>query len=261
MKKVCVHRSFLTLALMGAALSSAAHAAQVTVFAAASLTDAFGEIGRAFEKQSGNSVTFQFAGSQTLRTQLENGARADVFASANSAQYDPLLRVGLVGPGSTFAKNRLVVVAPVGGKVSTLRDLSKPGIKLVLGDKTVPVGVYSRQMLDLLSKSALYGPNFSSAALKNLVSEETNVRQVALKVGLGEADAGVVYVTDVTPDLKGKVKRLYIPTQYNPIASYPIGTVKGSTQPEAAQAFVNFVQGAAGQAILRKWGFLAGEAK
>jgi len=260
MKKTYFHRSFLTLTLMGAVLSSAAHAVQVTVFAAASLTDAFGEIGKAFEKQSGNSVSFQFAGSQTLRTQLENGARADVFASANTAQYDPLFKSGLLEPGRIFARNRLVVIAPVGSKVNTLRDLASSGVKLVLGDKTVPVGVYSRQMLDLLSKSALYGPTFSSAVLKNLVSEETNVRQVALKVGLGEADAGVVYVTDVTPDLKGKVKRLYVPTQYNPMASYPIGTVKSSGQPVAAQAFVEFVRSSTGQATLRKWGFLPGDA-
>ena len=266
MKKVYFHGSFLTLALMGAALSSAAHAAQVTVFAATSLTDAFGEIGKAFEKQNGNSVTFQFAGSQTLRTQLENGAGADVFASANTAQYDPLVKSGMLEPGRIFAKNRLVVITPTGSRVKTLRDLASSGVKLVLADKTVPVGAYSRQMLEKLSDALSSMTDYVGKVLGNVVSEEINVRQVALKVALGEADAGIVYLTDVTPDLSSKVSRVRIPDAFNPVATYPIGVLKGANNTRAANtqaagAFVDFVRSSAGQRILRKWGFQPGDAK
>ena len=230
----------------------------LTVFAASSLTDAFTELGKAFDAKMGSKTSFQFAGSQILRTQLENGARADVYASANSSQFDPLVKSGLVVSAGVFTKNRLVVVVPKKGKanVKTLADLGRAGVKLVIADKTVPAGVYTRQVFAALEKSGQYGANFAARALKNVVSEETNVRQVALKVQLGEADAGVVYTTDVTPSLKGDVIQLAIPARYNVIAGYPIGTLNASSNPAAAKRFVDFVRGSDGQAILQKWGFL-----
>lgn len=230
----------------------------LTVFAAASLTDAFTEVGKAFDAKTGGKTSFQFAGSPTLRQQLENGAKADVYASANSAQFDPLVKSGLVVNGSVFTKNRLVVIVPKkgSGNVKTLSDLAKPGVKLVIADKTVPVGGYARQVFDALTKSGQYGADYSSLVIKNVVSEETNVRQVALKVQLGEADAGVVYTTDVTPTLAPSVIQIAIPARYNVIATYPIGVLKGSANPDAARAFVDFVISNDGQAILGKWGFL-----
>ncbi|WP_075833288.1 molybdate ABC transporter substrate-binding protein [Deinococcus marmoris] len=234
-----------------------ASAASLTVFAAASLTDAFAEIGKAFDAKTGNTTTFQFAGSQALRTQLDNGARADVYASANNAQFDPLVKSGLVTGGQPFLSNRLAVIAPKNNaKVQTLADLSKPGVKLVIADKAVPVGDYTRRMISAIDKSGAYGKDFSGLFLKNVVSEEPNVRQVALKVQLGEADAAVVYSSDVTPALRPSVRVITLPTRFNQSASYPIGTLKGSASPEAAQAFVKFVLSGEGQAILKKWGFL-----
>ena len=264
------HRSFMRRAQMFAlllaltlALSSqpatGQSASSLTVFAAASLTDSFTEIGKAFDIKTGGKTSFQFAGSQILKTQLENGAKADVYASANAAQFDPLVKSGLIVGAGIFTKNRLVVIVPKkgAGNVKTLSDLAKAGIKLVIADKTVPVGGYARQVFVNLEKSKLYGANYAANVLKNVVSEETNVRQVALKVQLGEADAGVVYTTDVTPSLAPRVIQIAIPARYNVIASYPIGTLKASSNAEVAQSFVDFVRGSDGQTILKKWGFIS----
>ncbi len=231
----------------------------LTVFATSSLTDSFSEIGKAFDIKTGSKTNFQFAGSQILRTQLENGAKADVYASANSAQFDPLIKAGLIAGGVAFTKNRLVVIVPKKGKgnVKTLSDLAKPGVKLVIADKTVPVGAYSRQILETLGKSDQFGADYTARVLKNVVSEETNVRQVALKVQLGEADAGMVYTTDVTPNLAPNVIQIAIPTRYNVIAKYLIGVLKNSSNPDAARAFTDFVLSKDGQKILGKWGFLS----
>lgn len=249
MKKV-----ILTALLLG----NSAHAANLTVFAAASLTDAFTELGQAFDAKTGHKTTFQFAGSQALRTQLENGAKADVYASANSAQFDPLVKAGLVGAGVPFVSNKLAIIAPKSGSssaVTTLGGLVKSGVKIVIADKTVPVGDYTRRMLSAIDKSGSYGKDFSARFMKNVVSEEPNVRQVALKVQLGEADAAVVYSTDVTPTLRPKVQVIALPTRFNQKASYPIGTLKASSNAEAAQAFVAYVLSREGQNILKKWGF------
>ena len=174
---------------------------------------------------------FQFAGSQALRTQLEQGAGADVFASANAAQFDPLVKAGQLGAGQTFARNRLIVISPRGNSaVGSLADLAKPGIKLVLADKTVPVGDYSRKTLDLISKAGTYGSDFAARVLKNVVSEEPNVRQVALKIQLGQGDAAIVYVSDVTPSLRPDVRTTGLPTRFNPLASYPIGVLSGQQE-------------------------------
>lgn len=244
----------LTLLLLG----STAQAANLTVFAAASLTDAFTELGKAFDAKTGNKTTFQFAGSQALRTQLEQGAKADVYASANTAQFDPLVKAGLVVSGQPFVSNKLAIIAPKNsGKVMTMNDLTQAGLKIVIADKTVPVGDYTRRMLAALDKSGTYGKDFSARFLKNVVSEEPNVRQVALKVQLGEADAAVVYSTDVTPTLKPLVRVIALPTRFNQNASYPIGTLKASANAEAGQAFVNYVLSREGLKILKKWGFQA----
>lgn len=244
----------LTLLLLTA---SVAGAGNITVFAAASLTDAFTELGQSFDATTGNKTTFQFAGSQALRTQLENGARGDVFASANAAQYGPLVEAGLLEKGQPFVKNRLAVIAPLGnGRVKTLGDLTTPGLKLVIADTTVPVGDYTRRMLAAIDAAGTYGQDFSARFLKNVVSQEPNVRQVALKVQLGEADAAVVYASDVTPALKGSVHVIALPGRFNQTASYPIGVLRGSVSPQTARAFVAYTLSPEGQRILRKWGFL-----
>ena len=220
------------------------------------MTDAFSEIGKNFDAATGNTTVFQFAGSQALRTQLEQGAGADVFASANSAQFGPLVKAGQLGAGQTFARNRLVVIAPKDSSaVKTLADLAAPGIKLVLADKAVPVGDYSRKTLDLISKAGTYGSDFSARVLNNVVSEEPNVRQVALKIQLGQGDAAMVYVSDVTPSLRPSVRTIGLPTRFNPLAGYPIGVLAASKNAAGGPGVRALRALGAGPEGPEKWGF------
>ena len=231
----------------------------VTVFAAASLTDAFNEIATEFKKANpGVELTFSFLGSSALRTQLEQGARADIFASADTVQMNAAKQSGVVtGGDKIFVRNSLTIITPANnpGAVNAVADLKKPGLKLVLAAPEVPVGNYTRQMLSKASADPAYGATFSDDVLKNLVSNEANVKQVVTKVELGEADVGVVYGSDVTPSVAPKLKAIAVPATINVIAEYPIALTKDASNPKAAQAFIDFVSGSAGQNILKKWGF------
>jgi molybdate transport system substrate-binding protein len=248
----------LTLALVLSACSAPTPAPQtLTVFAAASLTSAFGEIGKAFEAANpGVTIKFNFGGSQTLRTQIEQGAQADVFASANAREMDALVTGTLVGKDTpqVFLTNQLVVIMPAKNPagLKTLADLSKPGLKLVLAAKEVPAGNYALQMLDKLDKNI--GAGFKDKVLANVVSYENDVKQVVAKVQLGEADAGIVYISDsvAAPSLQ----KIDIPTENNIIAHYPIAALRKTSNPALAQAFIAYVLSADGQATLKKWGFL-----
>jgi molybdate transport system substrate-binding protein len=252
--------SILLLALMGC--SSMPKAPQtLTVFAAASLNDAFREIGQAFEKShAGNLVQFNFSGSQGLSTQLQAGAQADVFASANMEEMQHLIDAGLVAPDAPqiFVYNRLVVILPPDNPagLTTLEDLARPGLKLVLAAEGVPAGDYARQVLENLN--AAYGADFKLHVLSNVVSNETNVKQVVTKVSLGEADAGMAYRSDITaaPELM----TLDIPDDYNVTAEYPIAPIQSAAHPQQAIEFIQFVLSAEGQAILQKWGFMPDKA-
>jgi len=230
----------------------------LTVYAAASLTDAFKEIGTDFESSHpGVTVTFNFAGSQTLSTQLVQGATADVFASANHTEMDKVVAASLVAQGTPkdFLTNILTVILPSTNpaNVQTLQDLARPGLKLVLGDTTVPAGKYARQMLTNLSSDPAFGSDFSTKVLANVVSNETDVKQVVAKVQLGEADAGIVYISDAiaAPTLK----TITIPSNYNVVAKYPIAVLTNASQPDLAAEFITSVLSSDGQAILKKWGF------
>jgi molybdate transport system substrate-binding protein len=239
--------------------SAAPVSGNITVFAAASLTDAFTEIGSAFQDANPDaSVAFNFGGSQDLRTQLEQGAEADVFASADTKQMDMAAESGVVAEdASTFAHNRLVVIIPKGNEagIDELQDLATPGIKLVLANADVPVGNYSRQFLDKASADPAFDPGYKDAVLANLVSEESNVKQVAAKVQLGEADAGIVYSSDVTAELSQDVSRIEIPDNLNTIATYPMAVTAEAANQEVARAFIEFVLSEVGQGILAEYGF------
>lgn len=247
------------LTLLALCVSAAQGQQTVTVFAAASLTEAFTAMGKAFEQSHpGTSVRFNFAGSQVLATQIEQGAKADVFASADPRwmKYAEERKL-LAGPSSVFARNRLVVVIPKSnpGGVERLQDLSRPGLKLILAGRQVPAGAYSREALARLRGSAGFSANFDQQVLANLVSEEENVRAVAAKVQLREADAGIVYQTDVTANLRPQVRIIEIPDPYNPIAEYPLAPVGVGGGPLAGE-FIALVLSAEGQAILAAHGFL-----
>lgn len=228
----------------------------VTIFAAASLTDAFGALGADFEAAHPNvNLRFNFGGSQNLRTQLEHGASADIFASANPREMTAVVEAGLAAADGvrSFLTNQLVVVLPAANpaQVHTLSDLARPGLKMILAAPEVPVGAYAYQALDNLTQ--LYGPTFKTDVLANIVSLEDNVKQVVAKVQLGEADAGIVYRSDAVaaPDLK----TLDIPPAANVIAEYPIVVLKAAAEPALAQAWVDYVLSPAGQATLARWGF------
>lgn len=240
---------------------SAVESGELTVFAAASLTDAFNEIGEAFEANGADiSVVFNFAGSQQLAQQLGQDAPADVFASANRKQMEVAIAAGRVVSGTqqVFVRNRLVVVTPADnpGQIETLPDLAQPGLKIVFAAEDVPVGQYSREFLDKAAQDASFETGYKEAVLSNVVSYEENVKAVLTKVVLGEADAGIVYSSDIALDEDEQVQRIDIPDALNSIATYPIAVIEDSEQPTLAEVFVEYVLSEDGQAILEKYGFI-----
>ncbi len=233
----------------------------LTVFAASSLTNAFGEIKTAFEAANpGITITYNFGASNTLATQLSSGAPADIFASANATQMNAAITAKrIAGKPRTLAKNRLILIVPADNpaRITTLLDLAKPGIKLVIAAKGVPVRDYTDAMLAKLVKLSNYGADYQTAFTKNVVSEEANVRQVSAKVSLGEADAGFVYRSDVTPDISNKVTIIQIPDSVNTLATYPIALTDNSPNADLAKKYIDYVLSDVGQQVLVKWNFLS----
>ena len=257
-----------TLLLFGAIPAQAAtmrHPARdkgsITVFAAASLKEAFTSIGDTFSRANDVTVRFNFGGSDTLATQIVQGAPADVFASANQTQINVVGEKGLLASSAAvFARNRLVLIVPKNNpkNIVSLVDLGRTGVNLVLAAPTVPVGKYERAAFAVMATDAAFGPDFLGRIKANTKSEELDVKAVAAKVTLGEADAGIVYVTDVTPRVAGKVQTIAIPAPFNQVAQYPIAVTKNAGNAALAQRFVDYVQSSAGKAALRDRGFLIG---
>jgi molybdate transport system substrate-binding protein len=217
---------------------------EIKVFAAASLTAAFTELGQQYTSANGGTkVTFNFAGSQALATQIQQSAPADVFASADLANMDNVK--DLVGTPKSFASNLLAIVVEKGNPkgVKGLDDLGNGDLKVVLAAEEVPAGRYAKQILDKAGVSV------------TPVSQEDNVKAVVTKVSLGEADAGIVYVTDVSAG-GDKVEGVDIPQTENVTATYPIATVKAGKAQDKAQAFMDLVLSDQGQQVLEQFGFL-----
>jgi molybdate transport system substrate-binding protein len=233
----------------------------LTIYAASSLTDAFQEIAADFTAINPDTdIIFNFGSSSQLVAQLKDGAPADLFASANTKQLEAARAVERIsGDPTIFAKNRLILIVPAANPahIESLHDLSKLGIKLVVAAPGVPVRDYTETMLTKLETVPDYGTAYKAAFLANIVSEESNVRQVSAKVALGEADAGIVYQSDVTPDLRPNVIALTIPTAWNTVATYPIALTNNAADPELANAFVNYLVSDEGQNTLEKWGFIS----
>jgi molybdate transport system substrate-binding protein len=232
---------------------------ELTVFTAASLTGAFGEIGEMYENETGIHVAFNFDGSQALRTQLENGAYADLFASANMKQMNAVRESGLVNNSSVaiFTRNKLSLIVPKDNpaNIRNLTDLARPGVKIVMGTKDVPVGDYALQIIAKLGNDSAYGPDYETEVMANVISQETSVSYVVTKVALGEADAGFAYVSDVTQDMISKIDKIVIPDEYNIIAEYPLGMLMESKYPAESQRFMDLVMSDEGRAVLEKYGF------
>lgn len=235
-------------------IAGGAAAESLKVFAAASLTESFKEIGALFAAQHAVSPAFQFAATNELRLQIENGARPDVFASASTEEMDRAVRSGLVKTPRPFAKSRLALIVPKSnpGRLESLRDLARPGLKLVVAGPKVPAGAYTLAMLEKVAADPGYGAGFKAAVLENVVSHELNVRSVCAKVSLGEGDAGVVYHSDVTARLGQTVRALEVPARFNVEAIYPVAVVERAPHAGAAQKFVEFLVSPAAQAVLAK---------
>jgi molybdate transport system substrate-binding protein len=245
----------------------AAGSGGLTVFAASSLKESFTEVGTQFREDNPmlTDLQFNFQGSQMLVAQLQQGAPADVFASADKANMDKAVQAGVIdGEPQELAHNVLAVVVPNDNPahIQTLHDLARPGVKLSLADTGVPVGRYSNQVLDKLAADPAYGADFKQKALANVVSREDNVRQVLTRVQLDQVDAGIVYTTDALAANSASsgtvqpVKTIEIPTQYNVIAVYYIAPVKGAPHPSAARTWITYLLSEGGQAVLAKYGFV-----
>jgi molybdate transport system substrate-binding protein len=236
--------------LLAACSGSSAGNDEITVFAATSLTESFREIGAAFERAHPEiTVRFNFGPSNGLATQIAEGAPADVFASASARSMDMVSENPGMIDRTIFARNRLVIVVPTGSRndVNEIADLARPGIKLVLAAEGVPAGQYAREAL---SKAGIL-----KATLRTIVSNEEDVKSVVQRIVLDEADAGIVYATDLTSAIRDRVRAIAIPGRFNIAAAYPVAVARGSPHIPASRRFVAFVLGP-GQDVLRRFGFL-----
>ncbi len=235
-----VRRLLAVAAVALAVPASVSASTPITVFAAASLTEVFQRIDKA--------PRYGFAGSDQLALQIRQGAPVDVYAAASPKQTQLLYREGLVLKPVAFATNKLIVLVPRSNpaRIGSVYDLRRSGLKVVIGDRMVPIGSYTRRILDTLGISA--------DVLKNVVSEETDVKGIVAKVALGEADAGFVYRTDAKP-VASRTRAVTLPAWAQPPIRYEIAVVKASSHPAAAKAFVKKVLSKRGRLLLGRAGF------
>jgi len=232
----------------------------LTIFAAASLAEVFQAVGDAHRQANpAAEIVFNFAASDQLAQQLLAGSPADLFASADQVQMQIAVDAGLVDEAlrRVFARNRMVIVVPSDNPaaIASLADLARPGVRLVLAAPEVPAGHYARLILARASADAAYGPGFEPAVLANVRSLEENVRAVLAKVVLGEADAGIVYLTDALTTGRGEAFAIEIPSGLNAVTEYWIAPLSGGTHPEQAEEFLVTLLSAEGQSILARYGF------
>jgi molybdate transport system substrate-binding protein len=232
----------------------------LTIFAAASLSEAFSEIAEEYRSLNpGSEVAINFAGSQQLAQQLSHGASVDVFASADYQQIDNVIKSGRVEGGTEqpFIHNQLAIVLPEDnpGGILEFKDLEKTGIQLIFADSAVPAGRYSQEMLDRASADVKFGVQFKGNVLENVVSYEENVRAVLTKIILGEADAGIVYLSDFIGASEENIKMVTIPDEVNVTASYLIAPLMDSGNKDHGMNFIQLVLSPNGQEILKLHGF------
>jgi len=228
--------------------SAASSGGTLNVFAAASLTNAFDALGKTYGQQNpGWTVRLNYDGSDILAAQIEQGVPADVYAAASTKYPEQLQGENLLGDATNFATNTLVLIVPADNpkNITSVNDLTKDNAKLVIGDESVPIGSYTRDVLDGL------GINIDDL---NIVSQEQKVTDISAKVSLGEADAGFVYVTDAQA-AGDKVKSIDLPADANATATYPIGILTDSKNQEAAQRWIDLVMSSDGQQVLQSFGF------
>jgi molybdate transport system substrate-binding protein len=208
------------------------------------------------EQNPGVKVKQSFESSSTLLTQIQQGAPADVFASAAQEEMDTAVKDGLIaGEPEVFVKNREIIMVPEDNpaRIEEFRDVAKPGVKLALAQKDVPAADYA---IEILGKAnAQYGSSFKKDVLSNVVSREADVRASVNRVVVGDADATFGYASDYTVDIRDRVKVVQIPPDLNIIATYPIAVLKGAEDPERTKKWVELVTSEEGQRVLEKWNF------
>lgn len=229
----------------------------LTVLAASSLTDAFEELaGRFEERNPGVEVRQSFESSSTLLAQIQQGAPADVFASASEEEMDTAVEEGLAeGEPEVFVRNREVVMVPKDNPagIEGFRDVAKPGVKLVLAEEGVPAADYALEILGKADEE--YGAGFEKSVLSNVVSREADVRAAVNRVAVGDADATFGYASDYTPDVRDRVEVIPIPPDLNVVATYPIAVLEDAKEPDLAREWVDLVTGEEGRRVLEEWGF------
>lgn len=231
-------------------------AKKLTVFAAASLKESYTEIGKQIKKDKNIDVTFNFAGSQQLVASINQGVDADVFASADTKNMKTLTDDKKVDKDVVFAQNQIVIVKNKNSKatIKSLADLGQDGLKLVVGDKSLPAGNYFYKALDAAKADNTIDQATYDKITKNIKSQELNVKDVVSKVNLGDADAGVVYKTDANNQ-----KQLEVITdkEFSKLqVDYPIAVISASKNKETAQQFVDYVTTGKGKDILKQYGFI-----
>ena len=251
----------LAITLQFTAAAQTSKATELNVFGAASLTEAFGAMAEEFEHANpGIKIILNFGGSQQLVQQIAQGAPIDLLASANMRQMLEGVKTGRLDSASIimFARNRLVVVYPKenGAGIRSLRDLSNARLKIVLADKAVPAGQYALDVLAKCDRSNSFDASFSQKVLGNVVSYEENVKAVVTKIMLGEADAGIVYASDISPSVAEHAGVLEIPDSLNVIAEYPIAIARDPSSRTEAEKFLRYVLSDKGSRVLTRFGFI-----
>ena len=237
-------------------ISQPAEETEITVFAAASLTGALTELGEEFEKANpGIHVVYNFAGSQTLKTQILEGADCDLYISANNKQFDPVVEAGLIEDKKILLQNKLGIAVVKGNPlgIKDLGSLAGSGVELAIGDESVPFGQYTR---DIISKYQDDGhAGYVDAFMGNVVTQVDAVDKVKSYLTLGEADASIVYVSDISKSDKESIDIIPINDKYNIIADYPYGITKNTAHLDAVKTFESYLTGPEGDVLLTDYGF------
>ncbi len=233
---------------------------EIKVFAAASLTECFGELAKEFERQELGSVkvVLNFAGSQSLVTSIENGSNADIFAAASVNYMDSLKSKNLIKDYKIFAKNKLVLIKNQKNNIdiSKFSDLAADGITLAVGDNRVPVGMYWKKACEEALKNDYITEKLNIKIKQNVKTRELSVKDIVSKVLVNEVDIGVVYRTDITSANEGVIKEIAIPELSAITASYPIAVLNGNELNDSVVKFYNFINSDVGKDILKKYRFI-----
>lgn len=234
------------------------------ILAAASLAGPMTDLGPAFENAHPDlRLRFSFAGSNQLRTQLEAGAPGDIFLSADLRQIDAAAAAGAIDPATPrpFAETRLAILIPRANRAGlhALADLARPGVRLIIAHEAVPVGAYTRDILDRAASSPEYGPGFVSKLIANIVSREENAAAIAAKVGLDEADAGIAYASDAAGRGSTSLALIELPAELQQRARYVAAVTSRTAEPAAARQFIEFLTSPQAASILARCGFLPAE--